>query len=334
MRISFFELQGWEKSFLQKQLKGHKLDFSKEVLTEKNAVKDTEVLAVFIKSKINKKILSKMSKLKFIVTMSTGFDHIDLKECKKRKIIVTNIPSYGENTVAEHAFALILSLSRNIYKAYLKMQREDYVIDKSLKGFDLKGKTLGVIGAGKIGRHVIKMAKGFDMNVCVFTKHPKPELAKEMGFKFTKSLKELLNESDIITLHLPYNKETHHIINKKSIKWIKKGAMLINTARGGLVDNDALIEALDKKIISEVGIDVLESEELIMKSEKEIYDLKNSKTYNELMKNFNLMHRDNVLFTPHIAFYSQEALQRIMDTTVQNILAFLAKKPINTINSR
>ncbi|MFC1685526.1 NAD(P)-dependent oxidoreductase [Nanoarchaeota archaeon] len=333
MKIVFFDIQGWEKKYIDKELKGHKVVLFKEPLNSETvkAAKDANIVSVFVKSKIDKEVLKKMPKLKMIVTRSTGFDHIDVKACKKKKINVTYIPSYGENTVAEHAFALILSMSRNIYKATLKMRNEDFTIDESLKGFDLKGKTLGVVGAGKIGTNIIRMAKGFDMNVCVYTRHPKPEMAKEMGFKFTKSLKELLGQSDIITLHVPYNKETHHMINKKSIKWIKKGARLINTARGGLVDNDALIEALDKGIISEIGVDVLETEELLFGNRQSLFDLKKSKMFNELIKDYNLMHRPNVLFTPHMAFYSEEALVRIIKTTIQNIHAFLAKKPINLV---
>src|SRR3989344_5004253 len=169
MKIAFFETHDWERPLLKKNLNGHGLVFFENELNENNVkeVSDCEVISVFVYSKLDKKIINKLKKTKAIVTRSTGFDHIDLKECKKKKIKIYNVPSYGENTVAEHAFALLLSLSRKIHKSYLKMLKHDHSID-GLKGFDLKGKTIGVIGAGKIGLHVIKIARGFGMNVIVF----------------------------------------------------------------------------------------------------------------------------------------------------------------------
>ncbi len=141
--------------------------------------------------------------------MSTGFDHIDLAECRKRKIKVANVPYYGENTVAEHTFALILSLSRNIHRAYIRALRGDHSIE-GLKGFDLKGKTLGVIGAGHIGLHVIRIAKSFGMNVLAYDTRENRFLAEVLDFQYVP-LEFLLKKSDIITLHVPYNKNTHHL---------------------------------------------------------------------------------------------------------------------------
>jgi len=278
---------------------------------------------------INKEILQKLPKLKLITIRSTGFDHIDLKECKKRKIVVCNVPYYGENTVAEHTFALILSLSRNIHKAYIKTIRHDFSID-DLKGFDLKGKILGVIGAGRIGLHVIRIAKGFGMKVYAYDAYQNKFIAEVLGFKYT-SLEELLKKSDIITLHVPYNKSTHHLLNKERIKLIKKGAIIINTSRGAVIDTEALIEAIDKKIISGAGLDVLEGEELIKEEKQLLYDKNKLGILGNLVKDHILLSRENVVFTPHIGFYSQEALERILDTTVQNIFTFLSKKPQNTI---
>ena len=278
---------------------------------------------------INKEILQKLPKLKLITIRSTGFDHIDLKECKKRKIVVCNVPYYGENTVAEHTFALILSLSRNIHKAYIKTIRHDFSID-DLKGFDLKGKILGVIGAGRIGLHVIRIAKGFGMKVYAYDAYQNKFIAEVLDFKYT-SLEELLKKSDIITLHVPYNKSTHHLLNKERIKLIKKGAIIINTSRGAVIDTEALIEAIDKKIISGAGLDVLEGEELIKEEKQLLYDKNKLGILGNLVKDHILLSRENVVFTPHIGFYSQEALERILDTTVQNIFTFLSKKPQNTI---
>ncbi|MEM4367441.1 MAG: hydroxyacid dehydrogenase [Candidatus Aenigmatarchaeota archaeon] len=332
MKIVFYQTQKWEENYIKKKLKGHKIIFCKEILNEETAklARDADAISIFIYSNVNKAVLDKMKKLKLVTTRSTGYDHIDLIECKRRGITVCNVPTYGENTVAEHTFALILSLSRKIHKSYLKTLRNDFTID-GLEGFDLKGKTIGVIGAGHIGLHVIRIAKGFGMNVLVNTLHLDKFLAEVMGFEYV-NLEELLKRSDIITIHVPYNKDTHHLINKDNIKLIKKGAILINTARGGCVDTEALIEALDKGILSGAGLDVIEGEELIKEEKQLIYDKDKLKNLGNLVKDHILLSRDNVIFTPHIAFYSREALLRILDTTIENIEYFSKKTPINVVN--
>jgi len=331
MKIAFFEIKGWEKKYLREKLKGHYLEFYKEPLDleKTKKIRDFEAISIFIYSKINKQIIRKLPKLKLVVTRSTGFDHIDLKGCKSGKIAVCNVPFYGEHTVAEHTFALILSLSRNIHKSYMRTIRDDFSID-GLEGFDLKGKTLGVVGAGHIGLHIIRMAKGFGMNVLAYDIHQERFLAEVLGFKYA-SLKEVLKGSNIITLHLPHNKFTHHLINKDTIKLIKKGAILINTSRGGIVDTEALIEALDQKILSGAGLDVLEGEELIKEEKQLLYDPRKLQALGNLVKDHILLRKDNVVFTPHIAFYSQEALERILETTTQNIINFLSGKPQNVV---
>jgi D-lactate dehydrogenase len=331
MKIAFFEIKGWEKNYLRKKIRDHHLEFYNEPLGIKNVNKigDFDIVSIFIYSKVDKHVLTKLLKLKLIVTRSTGFDHIDLKECKQRKIVVCNVPFYGENTVAEHTFALILSLSRNIHKSYMRSLRADFSIE-GLRGFDLKGKTLGVVGAGHIGLHVIRMAKSFGMAVLAYDIHQDKFLAEVLGFKYA-SLEKVLKKADIITLHVPYNEFTHHLINKDTIKLIKKGAILINTSRGGVVDTEALIEALDKKILSGAGLDVLEGEDLIKEEKQLLYDPKKLQLLGNLVKDHILLRKDNVVFTPHIAFYSQEALERILETTVQNIFNFLLGKPQNIV---
>jgi len=330
-KIAFFEIKGWEKKFLKRGLKKQSLEFYNEPLNLGNVqrIKDFDIVSIFIYSKIDKEVLNKLPKLKLIVTRSTGFNHIDLREAKLRKITVCNVPFYGENTVAEHTFALILSLSRNIHKSYMRTLRADFSIE-GLKGFDLNEKTLGVIGVGHIGLHVIRTAKGFGMQVLAYDVRQDKFLAEMLGFKYV-SLENLLKESDIITLHVPYNKSTYHLINKDTVKLIKKGAILINTSRGEVVDTGSLIEALDKKILSGVGLDVLEGEELIKEEKQLLYDPKKLRVLGSLVKDHILLRRDNVVFTPHIAFYSQEALERILETTIQNIIGFLSNKLQNMV---
>lgn len=331
MKIAIFETKPWEKKFFKRALKGQVLEFIKEPLGLDNLseVGDCEVVSTFIASKVNNDVLEKLPGLKMIATRSTGFDHIDIKTCQNKNITVCNVPFYGENTVAEHAFALILTLSRNIHKAYLRTTRGDYRIE-GLKGFDLRGKTLGVVGAGHIGLHLIKMGRGFDMKVLAFDTNHNDFQADVLGFKYV-SLPELLKNSDIISLHVPDNPATHHLINKDNIKLIKKGAILINTARGGVVETEALIEALDKKILAGAGLDVLEGENLVMEEKQLAYDKKTAEEMLALAKDHILFSRDNVIFTPHIAFYSDEAIKRIMEVTADNIKGFMANNIKNMV---
>lgn len=323
MNITIFDLKPWEKNLFSKSLKKHKVTYFTEPIQKINIKKlqKTEIISCFITSKIDKKIIDQLPNLKLVATRSTGFDHIDCKELEKRKIKVMNVPSYGENTVAEHTFALILTLSRNIHQSYLRTLKHNFSID-GLKGFDLCQKTLGVIGTGRIGSHVIRIAKGFEMKVVAYDGFPNKALAKQLDFKYV-SLKELLKQSDIITLHLPFSKQTEHIINLNNIKYIKKGALLINTARGGLIQTTALIKALNENIISEVGLDVLEEENLILEEHHLLpHGRKHRKALGMVIKNHKLLKRNNVIFTPHIAFFSQEAVDRITKSTIENILAF------------
>jgi len=321
MRIAFFEMNDWDKFQFKKVFKGHELRFYDYPLTIKSAskAKDCEIISVFIYSKISKPILDKLKNTKLIVTRSMGFDHIDLESCKKRKILVSNAPHYGDSSVAEHAFALILSLSRNIHKAYERTINNNFSI-QGLEGFDIKGKTLGVIGTGRIGSHVVSIALGFNMNVLAFDVYKNQELQKKLNFKYV-SLNDLLKSSDIITLHVPYMPSTHHLINQESIKKIKPGCILINTSRGAVVDSKALLYALKSKRLSALGLDVLEGEESLKNDKLKKYDL-----------NYKIIHNKNVLFTPHIAFYSKEAVQNIIDSTILSIHSFLKNKPLNLIN--
>jgi len=332
-KVAFFELEQWEREYFSKKLANCELKFIDDHLNEKNAneIKDFDAVGVFIYSIVDKKMLQKLSKLKLIVTLSTGFDHIDLKECRKRKITVCNVPHYGENTVAEHTFALILNLTRKIHKAYERTVKGDFSLD-GLRGIDLQGKTIGVVGTGSIGQHVIRIAKGFEMNVIAYDKFKSLKLAKSLGFKYV-SFDYLLKNSDITTLHVPYSKATHHLINKKAISKMKKGVLIINTARGGIIETEALLDGLQSGKIGGAGLDVLEGE-CFIKEERQILsrhflkecDLKT------VLRNHILLKQDNVIITPHNAFNSWEALHRILDTTTLNINSYLKKKPVNAVN--
>ncbi|HUJ10120.1 MAG TPA: hydroxyacid dehydrogenase [Verrucomicrobiae bacterium] len=333
MKIAFLELQDWEEKYLRGRLDTHEdVVVFRDVLEDPDLAKieDVEVISPFIYSKLTAERLAKLPQLKLIATRSTGFDHIDLSECAKRGITVSNVPSYGENTVAEHTFALVLALSRKVHAAFVRVRAGNYSLD-GLRGFDLKDKTIGVIGAGHIGLHVIRIARGFGMKVLAFDVRRDNFLAEVLGFEYA-DLDSLLAHSDIITLHAPYNKHTHHLINRDNVAKIKRGAILINTARGGLVDTNALLSALEKGILSGAGLDVLEGEEAIYEEGALLGDAVNPERLRQAIQNHVILKHPNVVFTPHNAFNSQEALERILDTTAENIVAFAAGRPKNAVN--
>lgn len=330
MKIAFFELEKWEEEYIEDHLKGHKLYFFDKPLNVRSLdkIKDIEVIACFIYSELDEGVLRDLPKLKFIATMSTGFDHVNIEYCKKIGIKISNVPSYGENTVAEHTFGLILNLSKKLNDSIDRTKRDDFSLN-GLMGFDLKGKTIGVIGVGNIGRHVVKIAKGFEMNVIAYSLYPDNKLSKELGFKWV-SFDELLRKSDIITFHVPLNDSTRHMINMNSIKKIKKGAYLINTARGEIIDTGALLYGLERGIIVGAGLDVLEGENDI-KDEKSLLKNTNKKDWENFLQNHLLLKEKNVIVTPHSAFYTREALQRILDITIDNINGFVKGKVVNRV---
>lgn len=329
--ITFFEVKPWEIKYIKSKFKKNPLKFFEEPLTAENIskAKNSKLISLFIHSKINKEVLKKLPNLKVIITRSTGFDHIDIRECEKRKIIVCNVPFYGENTVAEHTLALILSLSRNIHKSYVRTLKDNFSIE-GLTGFDLKGKTIGIIGGGHIGLHVARTARAFGMHVRVYDINKNNFLAEIINFKYV-NLEELLKKSDIISLHLPYNKHTHHLINRDNIKKIKRGAILINTSRGAIVDTNELFKSLKNRRLAGAGLDVIEGEDLIKEERELLHKSANSKKWKTLINAHEIFKMDNVVFTPHNAFNSKEALIRILDTTIENIKAYANKNPINTV---
>ncbi len=333
MKIAFFETEKWEQAYLTGRLSGQQISFDTKTLSPAKAkkLKDTEALGIFIYSQVNKAVLDLMPKLRMIATMSTGFNHIDIAECKKKGIAVCNVPTYGENTVAEHTFALLLALSRKIHLSYDRTQKADFSAI-GLRGFDLKGKTIGIVGCGHIGQHVVRMAHGFEMNVLVYEKNPDRKLASELGF-MPVTLDELYSKSDIITFHAPLNDSTRYMFNLDSLKKVKKGVVIINTARGEIIDTKALIRGLSNKTVGAAGLDVLEGE-CFIREEKQVIDPNFAKECDlrAVLQNHVLLKMPNVLITPHNAFNSEEALQRILNITVQNIAEFSKGNKLNLVN--
>lgn len=334
-KVAFVETSDWEKEFLNSFPEFIEItDFYTEKLTEENADKfaNYEVICCFINSKLDKGVIDKLNNLKFICTRSTGYDHIDTNYAKEKGILVSNVPSYGSHTVAEYTFALLLCLLRKIYDAYHQVREKGIFSVENLRGIELYQKTIGVIGTGKIGVNVIKIAKGFEMNVLAYDKYPNEKLSQELGFKYV-SLEELLKNSDIITLHVPYNSETHHLINKNNISLIKKGAYLINTARGGIVETEALYQALKSQQLAGAALDVLEEEGLI-KEEQELLlkgAIKDPEKLKNILLNTIFIDLENVIVSPHNAFNTNEALFNLMKTVVENINNYLNGRATNLV---
>lgn len=332
MKIAVYELAEWERPTLAKLSPPHELIPIAEPLSQANAhlAAQAEVVTLFVHSRLDAAALDKMPRLKFVAARSTGYDHIQLAECAKRAIQVSNVPSYGENTVAEHTFALLLTLSHKLDVAIDRTRKGDFS-QKGLRGFDLFGKTIGVIGAGAIGRCAIRIARGFGMSVLAHDIRPDSGLAATMDFRYA-GLDELLAQSDVVSLHVPSTPATRHLINQAAFQKMKQGVVLINTARGDIVDVKALVRALAEGKVAAAGLDVLPEEPTIREEAELLRSVFNHQHDLEtLLADHVLLRLRNVIVTPHSAFNTVEAVQRIADTSVANILAFAEGKPRNLV---
>ena len=334
--ILFFDTDAPVQAFEKKHpFKGEKVEFFKTNLnrTPKKKLEpflnETTVISLFVHSEsINNAKLDLFPNLKLIATRSTGFNHIDLDYCRARGIKVATVPRYGETTVAEYTFGLLLDVCRKICLAHQDM-RQNTIRMNDYVGFDLFGKTLGVIGTGSIGSHVIKIARGFGMNVLAFDKFQKPEF-KDI---YVKKLSDLYKKSDIITLHVPSTPENHHLLDEKAFDQMKRGVLLVNTSRGDLIDTDALYNAIKSGKLYGAGLDVLEHEDFLLHDEIDIKtESKNPDYLLDSALNMKLLQFKNVLATPHIAFNSVDAIERIIQTTHDNIQSFLNGNPTNCVD--
>jgi phosphoglycerate dehydrogenase-like enzyme len=250
--------------------------------------------------------------LKMISVWQTGYDHIDIKTATKKGVVVSNVPEYAYDSVAEMVFALILNLERKVHLADVGLRNGNFDW-RNYIGNQLMGKTIGVVGIGSIGTRVIQIAHGFNMNVIAYAHHPNDKAANNLGVTFTfVDLETLLKEADIISLHVPLTPSTERMIGTRELARMKKSAILINTARGKVIDEDALITALREKQIGGAGLDVFEREPLPLNSP--------------------LLEFENVALTPHVAFLSYESLEECTRVCIQNVEKFIEGKPQNVVN--
>jgi len=332
MKIVVFELEEWERPLFEEIAANHDVALVDRALTAKNAAEyeDAEIISTFIYSKFDDSVMEALPNLKMIATRSTGFDHIPIETCQDRGITVANVPRYGENTVAEHVFGLLLTISHNLEQAIDRTRKGDFS-PKGLQGFDLQGKTFGVVGTGDIGLAAIRIAKGFEMEVIAYDVQPDTEAAKKRGFDYV-SMDDLLARSDIITLHVPATKATEGLIGEGEFRRMKEGVVIINTARGPIINTKALLRALAEGKVAAAGLDVL-PEEPTIREEAELLRSVYEERHNldTLLANHVLVHMRNVVVTPHSAFNTKEAVQRIIETTIDNIGAFLQGHPENDV---
>ena len=331
MKVAFFEAPKEEHNLFRGLLSDFDLSLFEEDFSEKNAhlAKDADILSVFINSKVSKEAIDKIPNLKFVVTRSMGFDHIDREYCKSKGILVSYVPRYGPKTIAEFTFALLLTLSRKIFPAVRQVKEGGEFSVSGFKGFNLEGKIFGVIGIGNIGKNVIKIARGFDMQVLASGHSQDENLAKELGFEYA-SLDNVLSKSDVISIHVPLREENNHLINKEKIAKMKKGVYLINTSRGGVVDTEALVWGLKEGIVGAVGLDVLEGEHELREKNFTLFPEDKRKI---LELNRELISMENVIITPHIAAHSKEAREEMARITANNIKSFVAGNPENLVKS-
>ena len=330
-KVCFFEVKDWEKTLINDNFKKDVMLCS-ETLTLDNYTefKEATVISVFISSVLNEELLSKFPNLKVIATRSTGYDHVDIKYCQSKGITVCNVPSYGENTVAEHAMALLLALAKRIPESIDRVKQGNFLPD-GLTGIDLKDRVLGVIGTGHIGVNMIQMANGFKMKVIAYDAFPKPALESELNFSYV-DFNYLLKKSDVISIHVPYSEKTHHLINRDNVKDLKDKVILINTSRGGIIETDALYDGLRSGKIGGAGLDVVEQEQFI----KEELELLHTDEHGDIdfkvaLENHMMAYFPNVIITPHNAFNSHEALMRIIKTTIENIVTYINGEPKNLV---
>ncbi|OGI05029.1 MAG: hypothetical protein A2104_02790 [Candidatus Melainabacteria bacterium GWF2_32_7] len=336
-KVAFFDIKDIEKKYLEEN-KPENCEFImiKESLQESldkylDQVKDADILSIFTTSRARADLLSKFTNLKMVTTRSTGYNHIDLEYCKEQNIPAVNVPKYGDCTVAEFAFGLLLDVTRKITQSYNDLKAGIINIQGNL-GIDLNNKTIGIIGTGAIGTHAIKIANGFCMKILAYDPYPKKEVEENYNVQYV-DLDTLYRESDIISIHAPSTKENFHMINDESFSKMKRGVVIVNTARGEIMDTQALYKAIKNKIVAGAGLDVLECEDILNNEDEYLMkvDCIDTNCLSRTLLNHKLLELPNVIVTPHVAFDSLEALHRILKTTIDNIDGYLSDNIPNRV---
>ncbi len=321
MKVAFFSTQPYDKVFFDKYNKqyGFEIEYFETHLGPHIAdiVKDTEVVCVFVNDKLTAGVLETLAGngVKLIALRCAGFNNVDIEAAKKLGLKVCRVPAYSPEAVAEHTLAMILTINRKTHKAYNRVREQNFSLN-GLLGYNLHGKTVGVIGTGKIGKSFINIMQGFGCKILAYDLYTDSGL---QGIQYV-SLEELLQLSDIVSLHCPLTADNHYLINKNTIDLMKPGVTIVNTSRGGLVNTADMIEALKAKKVGALCIDVYEQEEKLF-----FRDLSENIIEDDNIQR--LMSFPNVLITAHQAFFTEEALSEIAQTTLESISKFAAGTP-------
>ena len=334
MKVAVFSTKYYEREYLNKfNLEGkHQLTYFDNPLIKDSAhlTAGFDAVCVLLSDIIDEVVIDKLSSnnIKLIALRSAGFDNVDIEAAAKRNIKVMRVPAYSPQAIAEHAAALILTLDRKTYKAYNRVRENNFSLN-NLMGFNLSGKTVGVVGTGKIGRAFCNIMQGFGCKIIAYDIKESDEVKKK-GIEYM-AFDDLLQVSDIISIHCPLTADTQHLFNSIAFSKMKTGAMLINTSRGAVIKTTHAVEALKKAQLGYLGIDVYEGEENLF-----FKDLSETIIQDDLIER--LMSFNNVLITPHQAFFTKEAVEQIAITTIKNFSDFenglLLENEVKSKNSR
>ncbi len=330
MKVAVFSAKPYDQEFLTavNQKYGHELKFFSPSLDSQTVAlaEGSEAVCVFVNDRLDRKIIETLSQqgIKLIALRCAGYNNVDLDAAQELGITVVRVPAYSPYAVAEHAIALILTLNRKIHRAYYRVREGNFALN-GLLGFDLHGRTVGIIGTGKIGRIAGKILHGFGCRLLAYDLYPNSEFGEQYG-EYVR-LEELLAQSDIISLHCPLTPETHHLIDDRAIALMKPGVMLVNTSRGGLVDTKAVIKGLKSRQIGHLALDVYEQE-----SDMFFEDLSEEIIQDDVFER--LLTFPNVIITGHQAFFTADALNNIAETTLSNITAIALHQSCSNIVSR
>jgi D-lactate dehydrogenase len=318
MRIAVFSTKPYDRAALEAANRehGHTLVYLEPRLTPQTMelARGFEALCPFVNDQLSEEILESLAEdgLRLLTLRSAGFNHVDLAAADRLGITVARVPAYSPHAVAEHATGLILTLNRHLHRAYARVREGNFALD-GLLGFDMQGKTVGVVGTGRIGRAFCRIMVGFGCRVLAHDPEPSDEV-RGYGVEYVE-LPDLFAEADIVALHLPLTPATHHLIDAAALERMKRGVMLVNTSRGGLIDTRAVIEALKSGKIGALGLDVYEEEEDLF-----FEDLSNAVIQDDVFAR--LLTFPNVMITGHQGFFTREALTNIAETTLANATAF------------
>jgi D-lactate dehydrogenase len=315
MKTLVYSIHGFDKATLEKSAAGKiELVFTEQPLNTETAhlSKGFEAIVLFTADIANAEVLEllKANGVKYIALRSAGYDHVDLAKAKELNIKVANVPAYSPYAIAEHAVTLLLTLNRNILKSQALMNKNDFRLDQ-LIGFDLNGKTIGIVGTGKTGEVFAKIMNGFGCKLLGYDIQENKKLIQQTNITYT-SLEKMCQQADVISIHCPLNENTNYLFDKKLFSIMKKGVYIINIARGGIINTIDLMDAIDQGIVAAAGLDVYENEKQLY-----FYDHTNTIIKDEVFEK--LRAYPNVLLTPHQAFLTNEALQGIANTTINNL---------------